>query len=165
MRSLRALRTLRRASSSGPSVQTGAHMRIVSINDVYELHALPRLKTLINEQKPQIVTLVRTRARPLSAPRTAHACCYPPCLTGSAATFCRRAFSPAWTKALRWWPRSTGCPSPTAASATTRPICSWKTLRCERRRRHARTKRKTYPIPPPKKSKTLAERFSQNTNL
>jgi hypothetical protein len=37
-------------------------MRIVSINDVYELHALPHLKTLINEEKPDVVTLVRSAA-------------------------------------------------------------------------------------------------------
>ena len=56
---VRALRTLRRASSGVAAAPTGTHMRIVSINDVYELHALPRLKSLIDEQKPQIVTLVQ----------------------------------------------------------------------------------------------------------
>ena len=39
-------------------------LRVVAINDVYELHALPRLKSLINERKPQIVSLVWWRPPP-----------------------------------------------------------------------------------------------------
>ena len=39
-------------------------LRVVAINDVYELHALPRLKSLINERKPQIVSLVWRRPPP-----------------------------------------------------------------------------------------------------
>jgi hypothetical protein len=69
------LRAARRALTGGRGArESGAVLRIVTINDVYELHSLPHLKTLINEQKPDLVTLVRSAARigPLrtSLPRT-----------------------------------------------------------------------------------------------
>ena len=46
-----ALRAARRAASSGVAAQ----LRIVSVNDVYELHALPKLKSLIDARQPQLV--------------------------------------------------------------------------------------------------------------